>query len=242
MDHGVKAITEALEAVSDAEKKIVLPRFFKTGKGEYGEGDRFIGVAVPNIRLVARNCRDVPMATVEALLASEWHECRMCALLILVERFRKGTEAEREELVTFYLQHLDRVNNWDLVDLSAPNLLGVFLLDRPRDLLYELAASGELWRQRVAMVSTLGLIRKNELTDTLRLAEFFLAGYAASVPPYMHDLMQKAVGWMLREAGKRDKEVLTAFLDAHSCEMPRTMLRYAIEKLDAVERNYYLKR
>ncbi len=224
-------ITQTLRSHSDEEKKVVLPRFFKTGKGEYGEGDRFMGVVVPNTRKVAREYASVSWEVIEALLESEWHECRLCALLILVERYKKHPE----ETVRFYLGNTRGINNWDLVDLSAPYILGRYLTQHEdRSVLYALAVSENMWEQRIAVVSTLALIRDNQFDDTMKLAEKFMGT--------KHDLMQKATGWMLREVGKRDERTLTDFLDRHCLQMPRTMLRYAIEKLTPEQRVHYMRR
>lgn len=213
-------IFRALKEASDEEKKLVLPRFFKTGKGEYGEGDKFLGVIVPETRKVAKANKDASYELIEALLESEWHECRLCALLILIEKYKKIPE----EAVQFYLCHLKGINNWDLVDLSAPYILGDYLVNRnDRQILYTLAKSPDMWAQRIAIVSTLMLIRNGQYTDTIALAEQFLTT--------RHDLIQKATGWMLREVGKRDEPLLVSFLEANSERMPRTMFRYAIEKL-----------
>ena len=225
------SVTRALISCSDEEKRIVLPRFFKTGKGEYGEGDRFLGVTVPNTRKVAKEYATVSWDLIEALLESEWHECRLCALLMLVERFRKNPD----ETVRFYLNHTEGINNWDLVDLSAPYILGRYLTGKKdRSVLYGLASSSSIWKQRIAVVSTLALIRDNQFDDTMKLAGLFLDA--------RHDLMQKAVGWMLREVGKRNEALLTGFLDEYCAQMPRTMLRYAIEKLSPDQRAHYMKR
>ena len=224
-------ITQTLRSHSDEEKKVVLPRFFKTGKGEYGEGDRFMGVVVPNTRKVAKENAAVSWEVIEALLESEWHECRLCALLILVERYKKHPE----ETVRFYLENTRGINNWDLVDLSAPYILGRYLTQHEdRSVLYALAVSENMWEQRIAVVSTLALIRDNQFDDTMKLAEKFMGT--------KHDLMQKATGWMLREVGKRDERTLIDFLDRHCLQMPRTMLRYAIEKLTPEQRVHYMRR
>ncbi|BEH00021.1 DNA alkylation repair protein [Bacteroides sedimenti] len=223
-----------LEKHANEQKRDFLPVFFKTGKGQYGEGDRFMGVVVPDIRLVAKIFKTLPFDEIALLLKSEYHECRMCALLILVEGFKKGSEEERTRIYHFYLSSTSRINNWDLVDLSAPQIVGGYLINRSREELYRLASSSLLWDQRIAMLATLTFIRNNEFTDTIRLAEMMLH--------HPHDLMHKAVGWMLREAGKRKKEVLVEFLEKHHKEMPRTMLRYSIEKLSEQERKYYMKR
>ena len=221
----------SLRAYSDEEKKEILPRFFKTGKGQYGEGDRFMGVTVPNTRKVAKSAAGLSSDVVEMLLESPWHESRLCALLILIEKYRKDPET----IVTFYLNHTRWVNNWDLVDLSAPYILGDYLVKlEDRSILYELAQSPVMWEQRIAIVSTLMLIRNGQFEDTMRLAQKLLSA--------RHDLMQKAVGWMLREVGKRDKGLLQSFLEKHKSQMPRTMLRYAIEKFSPEERAYYMKR
>ena len=220
-------ITTSLRACSDEEKKVVLPRFFKTGKGEYGEGDRFMGVAVPDVRKVARQFKNASYDVLEALLENEWHECRLCALLILVEKYRKSPD----EVVAFYLDHLKGVNNWDLVDLSAPYILGAHLVGcDDRKVLYDLAESSDMWKQRTAMVATLMLIRNGIFEETLRLAERFLATE--------HDLIRKATGWMLREVGKRDEKLLVGFLEEHHARMPRVMLRYAIERLPYLKGRY----
>jgi methionine-S-sulfoxide reductase len=224
-------IINELRAYSDDEKKAVLPRFFKTGKGEYGEGDRFLGVIVPNTRKVAKNHKDSPYIVIEMLLESEWHECRLCALLMLIEKYRK----EPDLVVQFYLTHTKGINNWDLVDLSAPYILGDFLKDKTdRNVLYDLAGSAVMWERRIAVVSTLMLIRDGQLDDTFRLAEMLIDS--------RHDLMQKSIGWMLREAGKRDEERLVRFLENHRHEMPRTMLRYAIEKFPEPERREFMRK
>ncbi len=224
-------IIRSLRSYADEEKKEVLPRFFKTGKGEYGEGDRFLGVIVPNTRKVAKEYAGVSWDIIAALLESEWHECRLCALLILVERFRKCPE----KTVEFYLSHTKGINNWDLVDLSAPYILGRHLSGvEDRSILYELAVSDNMWEQRIAVVSTLTLIRSGCFHDTMRLAGMFLQT--------RHDLIQKAVGWMLREVGKRDEHILVGFLDSHCLQMPGTMLRYSIERLSSEQRAHYMRR
>ena len=224
-------IIKELRAYSDDEKKAVLPRFFKTGKGEYGEGDRFLGVIVPNTRKVAKNHKDSPYIVIEMLLESEWHECRLCALLMLIEKYRK----EPDEAVHFYLTHTKGINNWDLVDLSAPYILGDYLKDKTdRNVLYDLAGSSVMWERRIAVVSTLMLIRHWQFDDTIRLAEALIDS--------KHDLMQKSIGWMLREVGKRDKGLLVQFIEKHKHEMPRTMLRYAIEKFPEPERREFMRK
>lgn len=227
-------IQKELETYIDPVKREYLPNFFKTGKGQYGEGDKFLGIVVPNTRLVAKRHKDAPFEVMSELLQSEWHECRLCALLMLVERFKRSGETERKAIYDFYLTQTARINNWDLVDLSAPYIVGEYLKDKPREDLHRLADSALLWDQRVAVVATIALIRNNDFIDILRLAELLLH--------HQHDLMQKAVGWMLREMGKRDKDLLLQFLDKYALDMPRTMLRYSIEKLTEEERRHYMKR
>ena len=214
-------IYNALVARSDEEKKVVLPRFFKTGKGQYGEGDMFIGVTVPNIRIVAKEFCDVSFDVIEELIHSPWHEMRMCALLILVNNSRKEVT---QDIFDFYLSQTKYINNWDLVDLSAPQIVGKYLLDKDRDILYKLTESDLLWDNRIAIVSTLTFIRNNDLDDTYKLS--------LKMMHHRHDLMHKAIGWMLREAGKRDSKRLYDFVQEHKAIMPRTMLRYSIEKFD----------
>lgn len=212
-------IFDALVARSDEEKKIVLPRFFKTGKGQYGEGDKFLGVTVPNIREVAKEYKDVSIDILKELIHSPWHEMRMCALLILVINSKKNVT---KETFDFYLSQTKYINNWDLVDLSAPQIVGQYLLDKERDTLYNLTESELLWDNRIAIVSTLTFIRNNDLDDTYKLS--------LKMMNHKHDLMHKSIGWMLREAGKRDEKRLYDFVMEHKSIMPRTMLRYSIEK------------
>lgn len=223
-------ISELMDC-SDDEKKVVLPKFFKTGKGEYGEGDKFIGVIVPDTRKVAKRHKEMPYEVLEMLLESEWHEVRLCALLILVEKYKKNPH----DTVWFYLTHMKGINNWDLVDLSAPYILGSYLVtSEDREVLYILADSSNMWEQRIAVVSTLMLIRKGYYSDTIALAEKLMNTG--------HDLMQKAIGWMLREVGKRDENLLVGFLERNRLKMPRTMLRYAIEKFDPQRRKYFMSK
>jgi 3-methyladenine DNA glycosylase AlkD len=221
-----------LRQLATPGKAEILQRFFKTGPGEYGAGDVFLGVMVPDIRRGAREFADLPEGQVSRLLASRVHEERLTALLILVRRFEKGDERVRRRVYAFYLRHLSRVNNWDLVDLTAPNIVGAHLLDRDRRVLDRLARSPDLWRRRVAIVATHAFIRRGEFADTLRLSERLLGD--------PEDLIHKAAGWMLREVGKRDPASLERFLRRHCRGMPRTMLRYAIERLPETRRRAYL--
>ena len=213
-----------------------LSRFFKTGPGQYGEGDKFLGIKVPVTRTVVKDCwREVGFAELETCVASEYHEVRLAALLALVEIFRHARKdpALQRRCVDFYLAHTTYINNWDLVDLSCYPLLGEWLLDKDRTLLYDLARSGKtLWEQRIGIVSTMTLVRHGQLEDTFAIADILLH--------HQHDLIHKAVGWLLREAGKRDKAALVAYLAPRYQAMPRTMLRYAIEKFPEAERQSYL--
>ena len=209
-----------------------LARFFKTGPGEYGAGDRFLGVRVPDIRAVARFGSTLPVGDTLSLLHSEWHEERLLALLILVRQFEGGDDRAKRAIFDLYLGETRWINNWDLVDLSAYRIVGAWLASRPRSALRRLVRSGLLWDRRIAVVSTYAFIRAGDLDDTFALSEQLLAD--------PHDLMHKACGWMLREAGKRDRPALVDFLNRHAPAMPRTMLRYAIEKFPDAERKAIL--
>ena len=215
-------ITAELQALSQDEKRKMLPRFFKTGKGEYGEGDVFLGVVVPNVRNVARKYKAESLNEVSQLLGSAWHEVRLCGLIIMVEQFKRADETTRKAIFDLYLSLTERINNWDLVDLSCPSIVGAYLLDKSRDILYQLAESTLLWDNRIAIVSTYTFIRNGQLEDTFALATRMMV--------HKHDLMHKAIGWMLREAGKRNEQRLYKYIMQHRNTMPRTMLRYAIEK------------
>ena len=251
MSVSAKDIISTLLSMGDEWQRENLMRFFKTGKGQYGEGDKFIGIKVPHIRIVVKEARlGVPLKEIGILLKSEWHEVRLCGFLLLVEEMKAAlpkarqvptVNAERrEEIARFYLRHARRANNWDLVDMSCPKILGKWLLypkadgSMPdRNILYRLAASSNLWEQRIAMVTCWMLIRYNQYDDALRLATILL--------PHPHDLIHKAVGWMLREVGKRDIDILEIYLDKHAKEMHRTTLRYAIEKMNEAKRRHYMQ-
>ena len=234
MKPNAAAVRRQLKTMVNPEKAAFFPRFFKAGPGEYAEGDKFIGVIVPNQRKVAKQFRDLPQTEIDKLLNDPVHECRLTGLLILVGQFeRSKDQAQRKSIMQYYLSRTDAVNNWDLVDSSAHKILGKWLVDRKdRRVLDRLAKSKNMWEQRIAMVATYTLIKNGELDDTLRLAQKLLS--------HKHDLIHKAVGWMLREAGKQDDKVLLAFLDQHAHRMPRTMLRYSIEKLSDARRKKYL--
>ena len=223
-------------ARADESQVAGLSRFFKTGPGQYGEGDKFLGIKVPVTREVVKQCwRETSMQDLEECIASEYHEVRLAALLALVEIFAhaKKDHGLQQACIDFYLSHTDRINNWDLVDLSCYPLLGVWLLDKDRTLLYDLARNGKtLWEQRIGIVSTMTFIRHGQIADTFAISDILLH--------HPHDLIHKAVGWLLREAGKRDEEALKAYLEPRYRTMPRTMLRYAIEKFPEAERKPYL--
>lgn len=228
-------IRKALKQASDPAKAAFFPNFFKTGKGQYGEGDVFIGITVPQQRAIAKRFGDAPLETIEAMLADPVHEMRLTALLILNLQFAKASQEERRTIVDFYLRHLDGVNNWDLVDGSAPYILGAYLVTKKdHAVLYRLARTDHLWRQRIAIVATQALIKAGQFEDTIRIAEILLS--------HKHDLIHKAVGWMLREMGKKDEKALRAFLDKHAPKMPRTMLRYALERLPVAVRRKYMEK
>jgi len=231
---------KAILAKQDPSQVEGLMRFFKTGKGQYGEGDKFLGIKVPVTREVVKQCwQQTSFDELEACISSEYHEIRLAALLTLVQIFKhaKKDKALQQHCIDFYLEHTAFINNWDLVDLSCYELLGIWLLDKDRNLLYDLARDGKtIWEQRIGMVSTMQFLRHGQLDDTYAIAEIFLAK-----PQPLHDLLQKAVGWLLREAGKRDEQRLKDWLSSRYQTMPRTMLRYAIEKFKEEERNAFLK-
>jgi len=218
-----------------------LSRFFKCAPGQYGEGDKFLGIKVPVTReVVKEHWKNTSFDDIEECISSEYHEVRLAALLSLVEIFKhaKKDPILQKKCIDFYLGHTDRINNWDLVDLSCYPILGQWLLDKDRTILYDFARDGKtIWEQRIGMVSTMQLIRAGEVDDTYAIAEIFL-----QKPKPLHDLLQKAVGWLLRETMKKDEPRLIAFLEVHATQMPRTMLRYAIEKLPEEKRVYFMNK
>lgn len=225
-------IKREIDALAKPADVPILQRFFKTGPGEYGEGDVFVGVKVPPLRAVAKAHRDLPLAQIDKLLASKVHEHRSTGLMILTMQSQKADLAGRKERYDFYLARSDRVNNWDLVDLSCPEVVGGYLLEKGSWApLKKLASSKLLWERRIAMVSTLKFIRAKELDATFAIATMLLKDE--------HDLMHKAVGWMLREAGKKDEAALEAYLSEHAAQMPRTALRYSIERMTPERRAYW---
>lgn len=229
-------ILQELLSVADEEKAKHLQRFFKTGKGQYAEGDIFLGIVVPHTRDIVKRCPHLPFEEIQILLDSIYHEARLAGFLLLVKQFKKTKEEnERKAIVDFYLANAKQCNNWDLVDLTCRDIIGTYLSDKEdRSLLYRLSKSDNLWEQRIAIVSTWMLIKNRQYEDTLSLSEQLLG--------HKHDLMHKAVGWMLREVGKKDKEVLIGFLDKHYRTMPRTSLRYAIEHFTPEEKAHYMKK
>ena len=236
MEMTEETVVERLEELADDSKADILRRFFKTGPGEYGEGDIFIGVTVPSVRKVATEYYDkLSPESIKALAASPVHEHRLAALLMMECMYRKSRrdETRREKAVELYLASLDNINNWDLVDLTAPKILAPWLENRDRGLLYELSESGDLWRERIAIVTCLTFIRKGDFDDIFRIAERHLG--------HNHSLIHKAIGWMLREVGKKDEEAMTRFLEEHYHRMPRTALRYAIERMEPSRRKRWLK-
>lgn len=226
-------IKQQLHSLSNKDKATVLSSFFQTKKGQYAHGDVFLGVTVPQIRKTVAPYKTLPLNEITKLLQSKLHECRFAALIILVAQFEKGDERERENIYNFYLNNTQRINNWDLVDVSAHKIVGPWLMDKDRTALYDLAQSSWLWDQRIAIVSTWSFIRNNQFEDTLRLSDIYMT--------HQHHLIHKACGWMLREVGKRDKATLIKFLDEFAPQMPRVMLRYSIEKLSGEERKTYLR-
>jgi 3-methyladenine DNA glycosylase AlkD len=231
----MKRIKKELRQHANKEKAKILQRFFKTGEGQYGEGDVFLGLTVPIQRQIAKAASErILLDGVEKLLGSRIHDERMVALLILVDKYAKGDEKTKREVYDFYLANMKGINNWDLVDLSAPKIVGDYLLEREdRRVLVRLVRSKNLWERRIGIVSTFAFIRKSEFDDTLRIAKILLGD--------SHDLIHKAVGWMLREIGKRDADILRKFLKENYNELPRMTLRYAIERFDEKERKKWLK-
>lgn len=227
-------IEKDLVKVSSKEKAQQLQRFFKTGRGEYGEGDVFVGITVPNIRKVCRKYyNDISLGDLDFFVMNDIHEYRMFGLLCLTYKFDVGSESERREIFNYYLKNTRFVNNWDLVDATASKIAGAYLEHRGRDVLYELLDSTNMWEQRIAVVATHFFIKKGDFEEILYFAKHLL--------DHKHDLIHKSVGWMLREVGKRDLDVLRQFLNTYVKQMPRTMLRYSIEKMEEEERLSYLR-
>jgi 3-methyladenine DNA glycosylase AlkD len=227
-------LRRAIWQLADPETAQLLQRFFKTGEGEYGAGDRFLGIRVPALRRLARTYWTLPLASTLELLRSPWHEERLLALLLFVEQYRRGDQLQREEIFQVYLAHTRFINNWDLVDVSAEHIVGEHLDPDQTGVLEKLACSGSTWERRIAVLATFYWVKRGEFRPTLRIAERLVSD--------SHDLIHKAVGWMLREIGKRDREQEECFLRRHYRAMPRTMLRYAIERFPEHRRRQYLRR
>ncbi len=230
----MQQIVNSLKKYASPEKAKLLSGFFKTGPGQYGEGDIFIGITVPNQRLVAKEFQDTPLSEVLKLLKSPIHEHRLTALLILIFQFQKGNEVDKAKIFEKYLKNTKYINNWDLVDLSTPRIVGDFLLTHQgeKNIIYKLVASKDLWERRITVLATYPFIKNNDFKDILKIAKLLMDD--------KQDLIQKAVGWMLREMGKKNELEIKKFLDIYSKKMPRTMLRYSIEKLTETERKKYM--
>lgn len=229
----IEKLKKELHNSADATRAEIHQRFFKTGKGEYGEGDVFLGIRVPVQREIAKKYSGMSLIKIQELLDSKIHEHRLIGLIILTNKYKKAHEEERANIFNFYLRNAKRINNWDLVDLSAPNIVGDFLVDKNKKILYEFVCSENLWERRIAIISCFTFIRNKNFEDALAISELLLND--------KHDLIHKAIGWMLREIGKRDLEVLENFLKQHYETLPRTTLRYAIEKFEEEKRKKWLK-
>lgn len=229
----VEELISELKKLADPVRAAHSQKFFKTGPGEYGEGDLFLGLRVPQTRKLVRAFRGLELQAMEELLQSKWHEARLFALLSMVDTFNRGADKERTDIYAVYMTNSDRVNGWDLVDSSAPHIAGAYLWDRDRQPLYDFAVSGSLWERRIAIISTQHFIRKDSFDDTLKITDMLLNDE--------EDLIHKAVGWMLREVGNRNTKREEEFLKLRYMKMPRTMLRYAIEKFEPDRRKMYLK-
>ena len=230
------SLTEIRKAISKQKnptQALVLQRFFKTGKGEYGAGDIFYGIKVPEQRTIAKQFKDLTFDDLKELIKSRVHEERLIAAFILVDQYKRGDEKKKKIIFDFYLKNRKGINNWDLVDLSAPKIVGAYLIDKEKELLYKFANSNDLWEKRISIISTQAFIREHFFEDTLNISKILLGD--------KHDLIHKAVGWMLREIGNRDLETEEEFLKKHYKTMPRTMLRYAIEKFPEQKRIAYLR-
>lgn len=228
-----KLKTEIRKKANPSKAK-VFQSFFKTAPGEYGEGDIFIGIDVPTSRKIAKEFEDLKLRDIKKLISSKTHEDRFIALLILILQYKKGSEVDKEQIYKFYLNNTSYINNWDLVDVSAHHIVGEHLYEKDKKILFKLAKSKNLWEKRISIVATLWFIRKNRFTETLKISEILLNDN--------HDLIHKATGWMLREVGKKNLKAEESFLKKHSKKMPRTMLRYAIERLPELKRKSYMKK
>jgi len=226
-------LNKKLQEKANPSKAKLLQGFFKTGPGEYGEGDVFLGLTMGENRELSKEFKNLSFEDIQELLNTDIHEKRMIALLILIEQYRRADEDKKKEIFRFYLGNTKNINNWDLVDVTTPRIVGDYLLDRPREILYKLARSNNLWERRISILATFTFIRQGQFEDTLRISKILLGD--------SHDLMHKAVGWMLREVGKKDIEVLKSFLRDNYSKIPRTALRYAIERFPEDERKKWLR-
>jgi 3-methyladenine DNA glycosylase AlkD len=228
-----QSLRRSLKKIADPQRAKHSQQYFKTGKGEYGAGDRFLGITVPAVRALARQYRELPLRDIDSLLHSRWHEERLLALLLWVDRTRRGDARQRKRIYLNYLRSTRYINNWDLVDSSAGQIVGAYLADKDKGVLFRLARSANLWERRIAVIASGHFIRNGRFTETLKIATLLLHDE--------YDLIHKAVGWMLREVGKYDRPCLERFLIRHQASMPRTMLRYAVEHLPAEQRRRYLR-
>ncbi len=224
-------IKKEIDSHKNKRQAEVYAGFFKTGISEYGEGDQFIGVKVPILRCIAKKYDSISLEKIKTLISSDIHEYRFIALVFLINKYRANTK-QKEQIFNFYVKNCKYINNWDLVDISAPHIFGDYLLDEPRNILYQFAESENLWKKRISVVSCFAFIRKNDFKDILKISKILLRD--------KHDLIHKAIGWMLREVGKRDIAVLEEFLNTYHQKMPRTCLRYAIERMEESKRKKYL--
>ena len=224
-------LKQDLERLANKEKAVILQRFFKTGKGEYGHGDLFLGITVPEQRRIAKKYSRLSLDDLQSLLSSKIHEYRLTSLLILIEKYKN---VDKKEVVDFYLRNTKNINNWDLVDLSSHKILGNYLLNKDKNILYKLAKSDNLWERRISIIATYAFIKNNKFEDTLKISELLLKD--------KHDLIHKAVGWMLREVGKRNLNIEEEFLKKYYKKMPKTMLRYSIERFSNEKKRFYLKK
>jgi len=233
MSKKLSELRKRIKSLSRPDTAKTMQWFFKTGKGEYGEGDIFVGLKVPTQRKIAREFRELSLSDLKELLNSKIHEERLISLLILVDNYEKGDEKEKKTIYSFYIKNRKGINNWDLVDLSAPKIAGNYLFDKDKSILFKFASSKNLWERRIATLSTYEFIRNEQYETTLKIAKILLKDN--------HDLIHKAVGWMLREIGKKDLKAEEKFLKSQYKKMPRTMLRYAIEKFPETKRKKYLQ-
>lgn len=225
-------VKNTLIELAQPDRAVLLARFFKTAPGQYGEGDQFLGLSMPQQHTVAKQCYNLPINETELLVRDSYHECRMVGLLVWVNQTKKASSVQQSEILDRYLANRQYINNWDLVDVTCPHIVGRAVIQGDRSILYNLVAENHLWSQRIAIISTFALIRVGQFSDTFALAEILLS--------HKHDLIHKAIGWMLREVGKRNVDALDEFLHDHVRQMPRTALRYAIERFEPARRRYYL--